>query len=67
MDAIALLVEDARDHGSLAGLYRPAPVDLWRRLAEARNQRVHLSIAAPAGEGSEPLPRTGIEERLLPA
>ncbi|MBI4705358.1 MAG: hypothetical protein HY744_29990 [Deltaproteobacteria bacterium] len=69
MDAVALLVEDAREHGAVAGLYRPAPVELWRRFGEARSLRVYLSIAAPGagGEWAGRLPRTCIEERLVPA
>ncbi|MBI4574917.1 MAG: hypothetical protein HY722_01500 [Planctomycetes bacterium] len=64
MDSVSALVEDARQHGRLAELFRPAPVGLWRRFAEAGRRNLHVNLAPP---GASVLASACIEERLVPA
>lgn len=68
MDAISLLVDDARRHDRLADLFRPAPVELWQRFAQASERNLQVNLAPPGATDSlDSLPSACIEERLVPA
>ncbi len=44
IDAIETLVSDAIEHGDEAGLYSPAPAELWRRFGQAKASEVRFNM-----------------------